>query len=306
MVRGEFGERRCPLGELEIGEAMGTVERHLGFPDGSRCVVADLPALSRWLVDAGIGESLVARLQRHWLWALGALAGVVAAVAVAYFLLLPWVAGIVAPKVPASVVEALSRQVMTTLDAHMLRPSTLPPATQERLQTRLDALLKDRGGPAYRLYFRSSRLGPNAFALPDGHVVVFDELVKLAVSDDEVLGVVAHELGHVAHRHGLRLLIQSSVVSFAIGMYLGDLSSVAAGFGAMLLESRYSREFELEADRYAGEVLLAAGIGTAPLVSLLERLAQSSQQPAESASFWDLLSSHPDMAERVARLRQMH
>lgn len=284
---------------------MGAVERHLGFPDGSRCVVADLPALSLWLAETGVRESLVTRLQRRWLWALGSLAGVALAVAGAYFLVLPWAAAKIAPRIPASVVEALSTQVMASLDAHMLRPTTLPQATRDRLQARLDKLLGEQGRANYRLQFRAARLGPNAFALPDGHVVVFDELVKAAANDEEVLGVVAHELGHVAERHGLRRLIQSSVVSFAAATYLGDLSSVAAGFGAMLLESRYSRGFELEADDYAGKLMLAAGYGTEPLAAMLERLDKARPEAVEGRSFWDLASSHPDTAERVARLRRL-
>lgn len=305
VLRGEFGERRIPLADVEIGEAMGAVERQLSFPDGSRCVVADLPTLERWLAEAGIGDSLIVRLQRHWIWAIGSLAGVVTILAGAYFLLLPWVAAKIAPRVPIAVVEALSAQVMASLDSHFLRPSTLPAQTRQRLQGRLEALSDAIGAPRYRLQFRSASLGANAFALPDGQVVVFDELVKAAASDEEVLGVVAHELGHVAKYHGLRRLIQSSVVSFAAAMYLGDLSSIAAGFGAMVLESRYSRRFELEADDYAGKAMLAAGYGTEPLAVMLEKLDRGHPESAARRGFWDLFSSHPDTMERVQRLRQM-
>lgn len=305
VVQGEFGERRFPFEQVVVGEAMGTVERHLAFPDGSRCVVNDLPALAGWLAEAGIRDSVVVHLQRRWSWALGSLAGVAAVLVAAYVFLLPWVAKTLAPRVPAPVIALLSQQVLTTLDDHLLKSSTLPAEVRERLQGRLDALFKAGQGPGHRLHFRSSRLGPNAFALPDGQVVVFDELVKEAANDEEILGVLAHELGHVAHRHGLRLMIQSSVVSFAVGMYLGDLSSVAAGLGAMLLESRYSRDFELEADRYAAQVMIAAGYGTESLAAMLERLAKAHHETEAPPSLWDAFSSHPDTAERIARLRQM-
>ena len=103
----------------------------------------------------------------------------------------------------------------------------------------------------------------------------FDQLVELASNDNEVAGVIAHELGHVAYRHGLRQLIQSSVVSFVVGVYFGDVSSMAASFGALALESRYSREFEREADAYAARRLLAAGLGTEPLAAMLESMEKS-------------------------------
>lgn len=303
VVRGEFGERRYALAEMEVGEALGAVERQLAFPDGSRCTVADLPAAAAWLTDAGVRESMVVRLQRRWGWALGALAAVALAVAAGYFMVLPWAAEKIAPHVPETLVATLSSQVLDTLDGRVLKPTKLPEATQFRLQQRLDSILQGSGQPSYQLYFRAAKMGPNAFALPDGHVVVFDDLVKLAANDDEVIGVVAHELGHVAHRHGLRLLIQSSVVSFVVGMYLGDLSSVAAGAGAALLESRYSRDFEREADDYAAQTLIAAGLGTEPLASLLERLDKLQREAPGAVGVGDLFSSHPDTAERVARLR---
>lgn len=148
-------------------------------------------------------------------------------------------------------------------------------------------------------------MGPNAFALPSGDIVVLDQLVELAENDDEVAGVIAHELGHVAYRHGLRQLIQSSVVSFVVGIYFGDVSSLAASFGALALESRYSREFEHEADAYGARSLLAAGLGSEPLAAMLERMEKAHAEKGGKASRESLLSSHPDTAERVARLRAM-
>lgn len=148
-------------------------------------------------------------------------------------------------------------------------------------------------------------MGPNAFALPNGDVVIFDQLIRLAENDDEVAGVIAHELGHVAHRHGLRQLIQSSVVSFVVGIYLGDVSSVAASLGALVLESRYSREFEFEADAYAARTMVAAGRGTEPLAAMLERLEKSHDASGSAGAGWSGLSSHPETAERIARLRAM-
>jgi Zn-dependent protease with chaperone function len=302
--RGEFGERRARRGEVEISEPMGRSPRFVRFGDGGTFEVADLDGFSLWLAAAGFNDSPVAHLQKRWSWALGSLLGAVLLIAAIYFWALPAVSKMLAPRIPEPVLQALSEQTLSFLDSKLLKPSRLSEARRAELTEFADKVLRTGTDlPAYRLHFRSSALGPNAFALPSGDVVVFDQLVALADNDDQVTGVIAHELGHVAHRHGLRQLIQSSVVSFVVGIYFGDVSSIAGSLGALALESRYSREFELEADAYAARSMLAAGQGAEPLVAMLERMEKTHEAKGKSASGWYLLSTHPDTAERITRLR---
>lgn len=305
--RGCFGERRARRAEVEISEPMGRSPRFVRFGDGGTFEVSDLEQFALWLKASGFNESAVVRMQRRWSWALGSLVGAILLIAVIYSWGLPAVSRILAPRIPESVVHSLSQKTLAVLDEKLLRPSRLKEARKDELTAYIDSVLRAGGSqPAYRLHFRSSRLGPNAFALPSGDVVVLDQLIELAKNDDEVAGVIAHELGHVAYRHGMRQLIQSSVVSFVVGMYLGDISSIAASMGTLALESRYSRGFELEADAYAARTLLTAGRGTEPLAAMLERLEQVHAAKEKATSHWDGLSSHPDTAARVARLRAMH
>ena len=114
--------------------------------------------------------------------------------------------------------------------------------------------------------------------------------------------MVAHELGHVAHQHGMRQMIQSAVVGVAVGAMLSDLSSVASTLGAMLLESRYSREFEHEADDYAVHSLRAAGRNPLALASMLARLEKAAGE-GEHGGVMSALSSHPETTERIARIQ---
>lgn len=302
VVRGAFGERRARRAEVDISEPLGRAPRLLRFADGALCEVADGKAFVAWLAAAGFAESPVVRLQARWSWAMAALAGAILTLLAAYFWGLPAASKLLAPRVPPAVVHSLSEHTLAVLDARMLKPSRLPEARQAQLQAHVATILQARPGhPPYRLHFRASPMGPNAFALPNGDLVLFDELVALAANDDEVAGVVAHELGHVAHRHGLRQLIQSSVVSFVAGLYLGDISSIASGLAVLAMESRYSRGFELEADAYAAEVMIAAGRGSEALASMLERM--EARPGAKGGPAWDGLSSHPDTAERIGRLR---
>ncbi|UCV30101.1 M48 family metallopeptidase [Ferribacterium limneticum] len=307
VARGAFGERRARCAEVEISEPMGRSPRFVRFADGGTFEVADLEGFSRWLMAAGFNDdSLVVRMQKHWSWALGSLLGAVLLIAAIYVWGLPAFGKMLAPRIPEPVLQALSAQTLGVLDGKLLAPSRLSEARRAELTRYADQLLQAGANlPAHRLHFRSSALGPNAFALPSGDVVVFDQLVELAENDDEVAGVIAHELGHVAYRHGVRQLIQSSLVSFVVGIYFGDVSSMAASLGAVALESRYSREFEHEADAYAARTMLAAGRGTEPLAAMLDRMEKTHAAKRGAASRWDVLSSHPDTAERIARLRAM-
>lgn len=304
IARGEWGETRAPRSHVEVSEAMGKAPRFISFPDGKRFEVADLQTLADCLLVSQLNDSPVVRLQSRWSSTLGALVGVLAFVAAAYVWGLPALGSFLAPRVPASVVASLSASTLQTLDEQLLKPSELPQARQEALKAEFDRILKQRAGqPAYRIYFRQAPGGPNAFALPGGEVVIFDSLVKLAKTDDEIVGVVAHELGHVARHHGMRQLIQSSIVSFIVGVYLGDVSSIATGLGTLVLQSNYSRSFELEADAYAAQTLRQAGLTAEPLATMLQRLEDAHGAAHQTSSVFDWLSSHPDTAERIRRLR---
>ena len=91
----------------------------------------------------------------------------------------------------------------------------------------------------------------NAFALPGGTVVLFDGLVDLAQDDDQILGVLGHELGHVRARHSTRQLLQALGVGAVAGLLWGDFSTVAANVPIVLGVMRYGRAFEDEADAFA-------------------------------------------------------
>lgn len=306
VARGPFGERRARRAEVDISEAMGRSPRIVRFADGALLEVANLEEFAHWLKAAGFAESAVVRLQKRWSWALGSLLGTVLLIAAIYFWALPALTKVLAPRIPASLVQSLSQQTLAFLDGKVLTPSHLSAARRAELTAYADKILQAGAEhPGYRLHFRSSAMGPNAFALPSGDVVIFDQLVELAGNDDEVAGVIAHELGHVAYRHGMRQLIQSSVVSFVVGIYLGDVSSIAASLGALALESRYSRDFEREADAYAARTMLAAGRGTEPLAAMLERMEKVHSAKGRTGSTWDGLATHPDTAERIALLRAM-
>jgi predicted Zn-dependent protease len=134
-----------------------------------------------------------------------------------------------------------------------------------------------------------------------GYVVLTDEIVRLAEHDDELLGVLFHEAGHVAHGHGLRRVIESSVLALLAMAYHGDADQVTAVAGGLPLayaKSRYSREEELEADAAAYDGLSRHGKDTCHFARMLHALERASASADRELGH---LSSPPATRERVLR-----
>jgi len=114
---------------------------------------------------------------------------------------------------------------------------------------------------------------------------------------------MAHEVGHVLHRHSLQQIYRSVGVILVISVLLGDVTSVTsigASLPAVLVESGYSREFEYEADAVAAEYLNRKGWGTKPLIEILIRLSTK-----VGGSERSLLSTHPATEDRVRALEKL-
>ena len=208
-----------------------------------------------------------------------------------------------------------------------MQPSKLPLDEQARLRDAFSQALgaQPPGGlPAWQLVFRKSRLvgtlGPNAFALPGGTMVMTDEMVELVGGDDKAItAALAHEWGHVRHRHGLRMLVQATALAGVTSVVLGDFSTLLASVPLLLGQASYSRAAEKEADAEAVRILTAAGISPDVMVTLFDKL-QAKREVASGGSVekdvpgkvdstqpsWlgIAFASHPSDAERTAYFRQ--
>ncbi len=294
LLQGEVF-RALPLAEVSFGERLGDAPRHIGLPEGAYCAVADHAGVESLLQAAGRRSRWVDRAQRSAGMALLATALVAGVLFAGWKWGLPAVAELSSRLIPESAVVALSDQALEQLGPHMLRPSQLPAQQQQRLRAGFERL----GGKPGQLLFRDSDR-VNAFALPDGRIVLLDPLVALADNDAQVLAVLAHERGHVAARHGLRLIIQSSVMAGVFSALVGDISTLLATAPAVLLHASYSRDFEREADQYAALQLRAAGASPQALADMLAKL-QANSGGGDGNAF---LSSHPAPRERMDALRR--
>jgi hypothetical protein len=138
--------------------------------------------------------------------------------------------------------------------------------------------------------------------MPDGTIILLDDLVKLIGDDQQILAVLAHELGHAHGRHGLQLLLQSSAVGAFLTFYIGDISHLLAAAPAAVVQAKYSQSLERQADDYGAALLLNNGMSPALLADALKKLTESHP----GISMGSYLSNHPSTDERMRHLRLLH
>lgn len=295
---------RWPVAEVTLSPRLGSTPRMLRRPGHGEIECPDSPMLDQWLPRRSSRiEGFADWLERRRLAiAVAALATVLATVGFVQFGV-PAIADAVARRMPAAAERHLSNQVMALLDRVHFSPSRLSPQRQAELARKFRALVagEPRAAQMRLRVVNSPRLGANAFALPDGRIIITDALVELAENDDQLLAVLAHEAGHHVHRHGVRQALESSSVFIAAGVLLGDVSgsSLAVSIPAVLLSNGFSRGHEREADSYAFDLLRRRAISPSEFARIMERLA--GQGAAElDGDLVGYLSTHPPSPERIA------
>jgi predicted Zn-dependent protease len=173
------------------------------------------------------------------------------------------------------------------------------------------AAVSDRQLPYEFVVLNSSV--PNAWALPGGKIAVNRGLLTELKNEAELAAVLGHEIVHAAARHGAKaqergVLLQAGLAAAQIGAAIGGVDqNVAglvvqgAGLGAALIQTKYGREQELEADQYGMKYMSASGYDTTGAVTLQETFVRLSNEGGAKQQGWleGLFASHPPSAERV-------
>jgi Zn-dependent protease with chaperone function len=306
-----------PLESISVDAPLAGSSRALQLPDGAQLQTEDHAAVESLfagrprLARPHLLEGWVHSLERRWPYALAGIAFVAAFAWWAVVDGLPLSARFAAGFVPPQAEAKLGEQTLAFFEDRLCKPSTLGAARQQALQEKFAALsggLDD--GYAYRLLVRDcGRIGANAFALPGGAIVMTDTLVKLAQNDDQIAAVLAHEIGHVRHRHGLRTALQAAGLAALTAAVLGDavsITSLAVTLPTAILQSGYSRSFETEADDYAFQRLKELGMSPksfGEMMTLLEN-GEKRRAAAKSAGALDYFSTHPSTAKRIERAEE--
>lgn len=301
----------APAVTIEVSDRIGRIPRRIVFPGGRLFETPDNDGIDRLFAPhLGRRAGLVHELERFRPRLVLFVALVVAFSLALYRYAVPVLVEVAVAVTPPVVPELMSKGVMASLDQSVFEPSALPADRQKAISDGFAGLVRltprgqtgptASGSPPYSLSFRKGGLiGPNAFALPDGTIVLTDELVDLAEGDDEmVLGVLAHEIGHVEHDHSLRQLYRAAGVTTLIMLIGGDLGGGTQDVlvqGAAVVGLSYSRSAEREADHYSVELMHKAGRDPAAIT----RLFQILQDRFGDNSRGDFFSTHPATPERI-------
>lgn len=265
----------------------------------------------RWPQQAA-AAGFAARLESHKL-------SVIAAVLLSPLLLwwiivdlMPLLASAAVPLVPDSVKQQMGEQTFYTLQQTALQPTRLPAAQQATVKYHWQMALQQLPlqYKNYQLHlYQSEFFGANAFALPDGTVVITDELVTLLQHNpDAMLAVLLHEIGHVEGQHSVRLVAQSLGATLVLGILFGNPDGVAdllLGSGSVLLQNAFSRDMEREADQFAITQLQALGKSPGAFADAMSALLNAQGSDSKTASaLLKYLSTHPDTLERIEQAQQ--
>jgi Zn-dependent protease with chaperone function len=221
-----------------------------------------------------------------------------------YRYFIPWMSSCIAGWLPERIPMLVGDKVLEQLDAQF-KPSHLSVERQQAIQQRLSANLRKLPKMPFpvQIEFRSNpHRFINAFTLPGGKIVLLDSMVQLAQSDQQLDGVIFHELGHVYYRHVTTQLVESGLTAVVASMVTGDSSQVVhymVGAGLFLLRTGLSRESERAADQFAKRAMIMIYGTSAPLAEMFEQMQQARKR---TIPLW--LSTHPDVQERIRNMRK--
>jgi Zn-dependent protease with chaperone function len=266
--------------------------------------VAFLRALHATSPDATRRFHDPARRRRRVYLTAGAGVGVIALAVSLYLWGMPALAGMAAARVPVTWEASLGETVV----AHIVPTGKRceDARRQQAVDTIVSALLRGAPGQPYR--FRVTVVDDtavNALAAPGGALVLYRGLLERTTSADELAGVLAHEIQHVLHRHGTRMLLQRASTALLLAAVAGDVSGVMA-FGLeaarTLGDLQFSRQNEEEADHDGLRMLLAAGIDPRGMLEFFRKVATLESTTGTLPRY---LSSHPPSADRLERLKAL-
>jgi hypothetical protein len=172
-------------------------------------------------------------------------------------------------------------------------------------------LAANSGGPNFQYQFRVvNQSDINAFALPGGYVFVNRGVLDNARNEGEVAGVLAHEISHVALRHGTHqaskaylaqagISILGGILGGKVGQGTAQIINAVGGLGLNALFLKYSRDLESEADVRGAQILAASGYSPTDMVNFFTTL-----EKVDTSKKTNWLSDHPAPPDRIARIQK--
>ena len=304
-----YYQQRCILvtqvDNVTISSTIPGVNGEVIFADGGKFVAADNQA------PFDFSASVLGKIEKNTAVILAAVVLVPLLMWFCISVVMPKAASAVVLYLPDTVAETMGEQAFSIIETTLLKPSELSEEKQLTIKNLWQTSLTQLELPDDKFVlhiYGSDYFGPNAFALPDGTVVITDPLLEqLADNPDAILAILLHEIGHVENKHSLRMVAQSVSSTVVFALIFGDIEGVGEvllGTGTSLLQNAFSRDMEREADDYALNQLIALGKSPEAFADAMQSfLDLKSDHHTDSALKY--FSSHPDIKERIEKAQKL-
>lgn len=300
------------LKDLKIEPRLGNVSQKIELPDRRVFSTDDHDAVQE-LKPGGFWNA-VARTEKTG-WHLIPLAIATPFLAFGlYRLMIPVLIYMAMAVTPDGLLYSIDNNTIKTMDTFILEESSISEQRQNEITEIFDTLIETKdtklGAESernfqYKLLFRDANyIGPNAFALPGGTIVITDDLIELFDENYVLAAVLAHEIGHVDNEHQLRQLYRALGMAALISVIAGDAGEIledALLEGSALLSLSYSRKHETQSDSYSYELLKASDMRTDGLITFFDRLEKDF--PMAKKGEW--VMSHPISDSRKDAIRAL-
>ncbi len=298
------------VSQIAVSPRIGNSARYLTFADGQRFETQQNDAVDalcrQWLARKyGLADRLERNMKVVFFAIVVVLAGGFGFVKYG----IPALSKPITAAIPQSLDQRLGSDTLKVMDKRFLQASKLSERRQQRLR-KVFAELPKNGSHNYELLLRNTGKMANAFALPNGTIVMTDALVRLADNDAQLQSIMLHEIGHVAHRHSMQMLVRQAGLSLVLLLITGDVnaaSNIIILLPGWLAQASYSQSLEREADTYALEEMQARKLDTNAFANIMLKLeAQANankKNSSESGQMFDYLSTHPPTSKRIERFR---
>jgi Zn-dependent protease with chaperone function len=279
--------------ELEISSRLGNSARYIEISGYGRFETVDNDAIDR-LANQFIPQdqtSFLHKLESNLPLIGLAIAITVVVVGAMIRWGIPALSDRIVEQLPDKTTDYIERVITDKIEQRWFTESKLSEQRQTQLQDLFLEVSHSLGvadkGYNFKLRDAQDTVGANALAFPAGSIVMTDQLVALAENDQQLSGVLAHEIGHLQGKHSLRQLLRGSILAILAAWITGDVSgasTVLIASPVALIELRYSREFESEADGYA-----------------LRYIGCDASRLEEMARFFELLENHHHGDNKVVK-----
>jgi beta-barrel assembly-enhancing protease len=194
----------------------------------------------------------------------------------------------------------------------VIKPS---PEEEQHLQTIFNRLVNESSQKGEINYSLTVVEDPsiNAFSLPGGYVFVNTGLLDFVKNDDELAGVLAHEIAHVDRHHSMKSITRTigmtAILTVVLNQgqndsYRQELIGRMANVSLALVQLGFSRQDEYQADRYGVKFMREAGYNKQKLLNFWNRMA-SMPGGGKNSRFFEMFSTHPNTPDRIKKIEKM-